>query len=63
MLTAAAPAPADERAIAHALNRLAFGARPGDVERIAKTGLPAWIDAQLQPQQINNDAIDAGSPR
>src|SRR5829696_2614441 len=55
---AGAPASAAERAIAHALNRLAFGARPGDAERIARLGLPAWIDTQLQPQRITNDEID-----
>ena len=49
--------PSDERSVAHVLNRLAFGARPGDVERIAKSGLAAWIDAQLQPQRIANDDL------
>ena len=50
--------PSDERSVAHVLNRLAFGARPGDVERIAKSGLAAWIDAQLQPQRIANIDLD-----
>lgn len=37
---------ADE-AILHALNRLAYGPRPGDVERIRKIGLEKWIQEQL----------------
>ena len=41
--------PSDRRAIVHALNRLAFGARPGDVDRVSEVGLAAWIDAQLSP--------------
>jgi uncharacterized protein (DUF1800 family) len=49
--------PGDERSVAHVLNRLAFGARPGDVERISRSGLAAWIEAQLQPQRIADDAL------
>ena len=36
----------------HALNRLAFGPRPGDVERVRKLGLNRWIDEQLHPAGI-----------
>src|SRR5262245_13054597 len=50
--------PTDARSVAHALNRLAFGSRPGDVDRIAKSGLAAWIDAQLQPQRIADEAVN-----
>ena len=35
-----------ERA-AHVLNRLAFGPRPGDVERVAEQGVEAWFEEQL----------------
>jgi uncharacterized protein (DUF1800 family) len=57
---AAAPAgvPNDQRSVAHALNRLAFGARPGDVARVAKSGLAGWIDAQLQPQRIADEGVE-----
>lgn len=44
-----------ERAV-HALNRLAFGARPGDVDRILATGVDRWIDAQLRPSRIADPA-------
>jgi uncharacterized protein (DUF1800 family) len=43
----------------HVLNRLAFGPRPGDVDRIMKEGLDAWIDRQLHPETIPDRAIEA----
>jgi uncharacterized protein (DUF1800 family) len=49
---------ADE-AIVHALNRLAYGPRPGDVERIKQIGLAKWIDQQLNPNSIDDRALDA----
>jgi uncharacterized protein (DUF1800 family) len=39
--------------IVHALNRLSFGPRAGDVERVAKLGLDKWIELQLQPERIS----------
>ena len=33
----------------HALNRLAYGPRPGDVDRVAALGALKWIDQQLDP--------------
>ena len=36
----------------HALNRLAFGARPGDVARVRTLGLNRWIDEQLHPERM-----------
>jgi uncharacterized protein (DUF1800 family) len=38
--------------ILHALNRLTFGPRPGDVEAVRKMGLKKWIDQQLHPERI-----------
>jgi uncharacterized protein (DUF1800 family) len=49
---------ADE-AIQHALNRLAYGPRPGDVERIKQMGLARWIDGQLNPKVIDDSAVEA----
>ncbi|HWP03516.1 MAG TPA: DUF1800 domain-containing protein [Gemmatimonadaceae bacterium] len=40
-----------EQAI-HVLNRLAFGPRPGDVERVLAEGVDKWIARQLQPERI-----------
>src|SRR5262245_56628321 len=31
------------------LNRLAYGPRPGDIDRVASMGVMRWIDAQLKP--------------
>jgi uncharacterized protein (DUF1800 family) len=38
--------------IVHALDRLTFGPRPGDVEAVEKIGLKKWIDLQLHPERI-----------
>jgi len=51
--------PSDARSVTHALNRLAFGPRPGDVERVARMGLGAWIDEQLAPARRNDDPLAA----
>jgi len=49
---------ADE-AILHALNRLAYGPRPGDIERIRQMGLAKWIDLQLNPKALDDSAMEA----
>jgi uncharacterized protein (DUF1800 family) len=49
---------ADE-AILHALNRLAYGPRPGDLERVKQMGLARWIDQQLNPNSMDDKALDA----
>ena len=49
---------ADE-AIRHALNRLAYGPRPGDVERVRQMGLAKWIEQQLNPNGIEDRAAEA----
>ena len=50
----------DEKARAlHALNRLAFGPRPGDVARVAAMGVDKWIDQQLRPDKIDDHVLDA----
>jgi uncharacterized protein (DUF1800 family) len=46
----------EEQKIAHVLNRLGFGARPGDVEKVKAIGLEKYIDQQLSPASIN-DAV------
>jgi uncharacterized protein (DUF1800 family) len=43
----------------HAINRLGFGPRPGDVDRIMKDGLDTWIAEQLHPEQIPDRAVEA----
>src|SRR2546430_8975035 len=41
----------------HALNRLAYGPRPGDVQRVAAEGVMRWIDRQLSPEEIDNERL------
>jgi uncharacterized protein (DUF1800 family) len=36
----------------HVLNRLAFGPRPGDVDRVAAMGVDRWIEQQLRPERV-----------
>jgi uncharacterized protein (DUF1800 family) len=49
----------EQEAILHALNKLGFGPRPGQVEQIEKTGLENWIQAQLHPENISDPVVDA----
>jgi uncharacterized protein (DUF1800 family) len=48
----------EQRRALHALNRLTFGPRPGDVQQVAAMGVNRWIDLQLHPEKINDDALD-----
>jgi uncharacterized protein (DUF1800 family) len=58
-LAGAAPAvPNDEAAVTHALNRLAFGPRPGDVAQIRAMGLSRWIDRQLEPASLDDAELE-----
>jgi uncharacterized protein (DUF1800 family) len=55
----AIPASADDKTIIHVLNRIGFGPAPGDVERVRKMGLAAYIEQQLQPERIADDRVAA----
>ena len=48
-----------DQAILHALNRLAYGPRPGEVERVRQMGLAKWIEQQLNPSSIDDKAVEA----
>ncbi len=53
------PALADARdPIAHVLNRVTFGPRPGQVDAVKQTGIQAYLDQQLNPAAINDDASE-----
>ena len=58
----AAGVPKDKEAVEHALSRLAYGPRPGDVERVQQMGLANWIDQQLHPDAIDDSALKARLP-
>jgi uncharacterized protein (DUF1800 family) len=54
-----APAGNEQKRAVHALNRLAFGPRPGDVEQVMAMGVDRWIDQQLHPERISDEAMDS----
>src|SRR6266581_2998991 len=49
----------EDEAILQALNRLGFGPRPGDLQRVKEMGLQKWIDQQLRPDSLNDSALEA----
>jgi uncharacterized protein (DUF1800 family) len=54
-----APPPlTEDRKIVHSLNRLGFGPRAGDVERVKRLGLPAYVRQQLHPDAIPDAATE-----
>jgi uncharacterized protein (DUF1800 family) len=56
---ALAPSPlTDEQKIVHVLNRLGYGPRPGDLERVKRMGLNAWIERQLEPARIPDESLE-----
>jgi uncharacterized protein (DUF1800 family) len=52
-------APNGQRRALHALNRLTFGPRPGDVQEVMAVGVERWIDLQLHPDKIDDSALNA----
>lgn len=48
----------EDQKILHVLNRLGFGARPGDVERVKALGLQKYIEQQLDPNSISDSIAD-----
>jgi uncharacterized protein (DUF1800 family) len=55
----AAALPNDDKTIVHVLNRIGFGPRPGDIEKVRAMGLQAYIDQQLHPERIADAPMDA----
>jgi uncharacterized protein (DUF1800 family) len=49
----------EDQKILHVLNRLGFGARPGDLEKVKKIGLDKYIDQQLNPSAIDDSVAEA----
>jgi uncharacterized protein (DUF1800 family) len=73
-MAAAAPAEASQRSgrpayvstqlqgdarIVHALDRLTFGPRPGDLEEVRAIGLDEWFEEQLHPAAIDQTDLNA----
>jgi uncharacterized protein (DUF1800 family) len=53
------PGAGDERRALHALNRLTFGPRPGDIQQVMATGVDRWIALQLHPERIDDSALNS----
>ncbi len=49
----------EQKGAIHALNRLTFGPRPGDTNRVMAIGVDQWIDQQLHPDKIDDHALEA----
>jgi uncharacterized protein (DUF1800 family) len=49
----------EQKRAVHVLNRLTFGPRPGDFDRMMALGIDKWIDQQLHPDKIDDQALDA----
>ena len=59
MSSATAPSlTADDPLTALSLSRISFGATPEMYNRVSQIGLSAFIDEQLNPERINDDATD-----
>jgi uncharacterized protein (DUF1800 family) len=49
----------DEQRALHGLNRLTFGPRPGDLQKVMNMDVDDWIEQQLHPEEINDGVLDA----
>jgi uncharacterized protein (DUF1800 family) len=50
--------PPADKAVVHLLNRVAFGPRAEDVQKVRAVGLDRYIDQQLQPQRVADPLIE-----
>ncbi|MBL8190637.1 MAG: DUF1800 family protein, partial [Acidobacteria bacterium] len=55
--TAAKNLSAEQKTI-HLLDRITFGTRPGDVERVMKLGWEKFLDEQLHPERISDTVVE-----
>jgi hypothetical protein len=46
-----------DQQIVHALNRLTFGLRPGNVDEVGRGGLAKWMELQLHPERIAENPV------
>ena len=49
----------NDAAILHVLNRIGYGPRPGDLEKVKRIGLREYIEDQLNPSRIPDPALAA----
>jgi uncharacterized protein (DUF1800 family) len=48
----------EEQRALHALNRLTFGPRPGDLQKVMDADVNDWIEQQLHPEEISDSVLD-----
>jgi uncharacterized protein (DUF1800 family) len=58
LLVAATPRMSERERAQHVLDRLAFGARPGDVDRVLAIGVGRWVEQQLHPERISDRDVE-----
>jgi hypothetical protein len=51
------PAQLERRRALHALNRLTFGPRPGEVDKVLAKGVDSWVEDQLHPESMDDGAL------
>src|SRR5687768_11377124 len=56
---AASPSLTERQRALHLLNRLGFGPRPGDVDRVVTIGVDNYIAQQLHPERIDDRVVEA----
>lgn len=49
----------ETKRVVHLLNRMSYGPRPGEVERVQSMGVERWLDEQLHPDRIDDSALQA----
>ncbi len=62
LVPAATAAPREQlpdQQVLQVLNRLAYGPRPGDVDRVRAMGVDRWIALQLSPNRIDDHVADS----
>jgi uncharacterized protein (DUF1800 family) len=52
------PQPGAHADIVHLLSRITYGPRPGEIERVAAIGWAAFLEQQLNHEQIDDAALD-----
>jgi uncharacterized protein (DUF1800 family) len=55
---AAAKKLTEEQKVAHLLDRVTYGARPGDIERVMKLGWEKYLEEQLHPDRISDQSVE-----
>lgn len=48
-----------EKQAHHALNRVAFGPSPADLQEVKRVGVARWISAQLEPETVPDTGVSA----